>query len=81
MEILEKGGGIVYTVNETRKASDSKLLKESKNRLDNMLSYGTTTCEAKSGYGLDTETELRILKINQKLKFLKREFLTTAPLK
>ena len=67
MEILKKGGGIVYTVNETRKASDSKLLKESKNRLDNMLSYGTTTCEAKSGYGIDTETELKILKINQKL--------------
>jgi len=67
MEILKKGGGIVYTVNETRKASDSKLLKESKNRLDNMLSYGTTTCESKSGYGLDTETELKILKLNQKL--------------
>ena len=67
MEILKKGGGIFYTVNETRKATKDSLLKQSKNRLDTMLSYGTTTCEAKSGYGLDVDTELKILKIQKKL--------------
>lgn len=67
MEILKKGGGIIYTVNQTRKATNNKLIEESKKRLNNMLLYGTTTCEAKSGYGLDTDTELKILKINKKL--------------
>jgi imidazolonepropionase len=67
LEILKKGGGIKYTVNQTRKATNSNLLEESKKRLNNMLQYGTTTCEAKSGYGLNTETELKILKINKKL--------------
>ncbi|MCK5258198.1 MAG: imidazolonepropionase [Thermoplasmatales archaeon] len=67
MEILKKGGGIFYTVNETRRATDGELLKQSKKRLDTMISHGTTTCEAKSGYGLDTETELKMLKIQKKL--------------
>ncbi|KYK23354.1 imidazolonepropionase [Thermoplasmatales archaeon SG8-52-4] len=67
MDILKKGGGIVYTVNETRRASVTDLLKQSRKRLDNMLLHGTTTCEAKTGYGLNTETELKILKINKKL--------------
>ncbi len=67
MDILKKGGGIFYTVNETRKAPEESLLRQSKNRLDSMLMHGTTTCEAKSGYGLETETELKILKILKKL--------------
>jgi len=67
MDILKKGGGIIYTVNKTRKASMNQLVTESKKRLDNMLSFGTTTCEAKSGYGLQTETELKILKSQKKL--------------
>jgi imidazolonepropionase len=67
MDILKKGGGIFYTVNETRKAKDTDLLKQARIRLDNMLQYGTTTCEAKSGYGLDIETESRILKTTKKL--------------
>ncbi len=67
MDILKKGGGIFYTVNETRKASKESLLKQSKKRLDTMLSYGTTTCEAKSGYGLENSTELKILEIQKKL--------------
>jgi imidazolonepropionase len=70
MDILKKGGGIFYTVNETRKASDGQLIKESKNRLDTMLLHGTTTCEAKSGYGLDTKTELKILKVQKQLQKL-----------
>ena len=67
MDILKKGGGISYTVNETRKASISDLVNDGNKRLDTMLSYGTTSCEAKSGYGLNTETELKILKCIKKL--------------
>jgi len=67
MDILKKGGGIVYTVSKTRKASFSELLNQSKLRLDKMLIYGTTSCEGKSGYGLETDTELKILKVQKKL--------------
>jgi len=67
MDILKKGGGIFYTVNETRKAPENHLFSQSKNRLDRMLLHGTTTCEAKSGYGLNLKTELKILKIQKKL--------------
>jgi len=67
MDILKKGGGIFYTVDKTRKASNDSLLKQSISRLDNMLLHGTTTCEAKSGYGLDTKTELKILKVQKQL--------------
>jgi len=67
MGILKKGGGIFYTVNETRNASKESLLKQSKKRLDSMLSYGTTTCESKSGYGLETSTEIKILEVQKKL--------------
>ena len=67
MDILKKGGGLFSTVNETSKVSKESLLKQSKKRLDTMLSYGTTTCEAKSGYGLETSTELKILEIQKKL--------------
>lgn len=67
IEILKKGGGIFYTVKKTRKATYEKLSKESKKRLDKMLAHGTTTCEAKSGYGLDTKTEIKILKVQKKL--------------
>ena len=67
MEIKNKGGGIDYTVSHTRKASFDSLYQQSKTRLDNMLSYGTTTCEAKSGYGLNVETEKRILDVQNQL--------------
>src|SRR5438874_1863657 len=59
LEILESGGGIISTVTETRKASFETLVTESRVRLDKMLNGGTTTVEIKTGYGLDTETELR----------------------
>jgi imidazolonepropionase len=67
MNILKKGGGIIHTVSKTRKASFSELLKQSKSRLDKMLVYGTTSCEGKSGYGLEAETELKILEVQNKL--------------
>ncbi len=61
MEIMEAGGGIVSTVEKTRKASLDELITESKKRLDQLLELGVTTCEVKTGYGLDTETELKML--------------------
>jgi len=67
MDIKQRGGGIGYTVEQTRAASFTSLYQQSKQRLDMMLRYGTTTCEAKSGYGLNTETELRILEVQNTL--------------
>jgi len=72
MDILKKGGGIFYTVEKTRKASNDDLIKESKARLDKMLLHGTTTCEAKSGYGLDTKTEIKILNVQNTLNKIHR---------
>ncbi|OYT60979.1 imidazolonepropionase [Thermoplasmatales archaeon ex4484_30] len=66
-DIASKGGGINYTVKETRKASKEKLVKEAKKRLDRMLEYGTTTAEIKSGYGLDLKNEIKILEVIKKL--------------
>lgn len=68
MQILRRGGGIFHTVKETRKASKVQLLQQSTKRLDTMLCYGTTTCEAKTGYGLDGATEVSLLKIQKKLQ-------------
>ncbi|WP_115864626.1 imidazolonepropionase [Halorussus litoreus] len=62
-EILEDGGGILRTVRATREASDERLLANLLGHLDEMLAHGTTTVEVKSGYGLDTETELRMLEL------------------
>ena len=67
MEVLKRGGGIFYTVEKTRKASPHQLLSQSKKRLDTMLRYGTTTCEAKTGYGLDVKNELKLLKVQRSL--------------
>jgi imidazolonepropionase len=61
MEIMSAGGGIMNTVRATREASLEEIVSQSRPRLDRMLSYGTTTVEAKTGYGLDTESELKML--------------------
>ena len=61
LEILAAGGGILSTVRATRAATIDDLLKETRPRLRTMLEHGTTTVEAKTGYGLETETELRML--------------------
>ena len=61
LEILAAGGGILSTVNLTRQASLETLLEQTRPRLGEMLIHGTTTAEAKTGYGLQTETELRML--------------------
>jgi len=61
-EIAASGGGIVKTVAATRAASEHELIEGGRVRLAEMLAFGTTTAEAKSGYGLDLETELRMLR-------------------
>jgi imidazolonepropionase len=61
LEILEKGGGIISTVRRTREASLEDLVEHSRARLDKMLACGTTTAEIKTGYGLDTVSELKML--------------------
>jgi imidazolonepropionase len=61
-EIAAGGGGIVKTVAATRAASEHELIEGGRARLAEMLAFGTTTAEAKSGYGLDLDTELRMLR-------------------
>ncbi|HEY0426658.1 MAG TPA: imidazolonepropionase [Pyrinomonadaceae bacterium] len=61
LEILASGGGIISTVRQTRKASLADLIEQSRKRLDKMLEHGTLTAEIKTGYGLDTEIELKML--------------------
>lgn len=61
LEILAAGGGILSTVRATRAASVAELVKAASKNLDRMLLHGTTTVEAKSGYGLTTDSELRQL--------------------
>ena len=62
LDILKAGGGIISTVRDTRTASLESLLAQARPRLMRMFSTGTTTVEAKTGYGLQTATELRMLK-------------------
>jgi len=63
MEIMNRGGGIVNTVEATRKATVEELVQSGIKRLDSMLSFGVTTVEGKSGYGLDCDTEIKQLEV------------------
>jgi imidazolonepropionase len=63
LEIMAAGGGIMSTVQATRAASEAQLAAESATRLRKMLAHGTTTAEAKSGYGLTTADELKMLRV------------------
>ncbi len=67
MDIMNRGGGIVNSVTGTRCASEEELIQLGKKRLDEMLSFGVTSVEGKSGYGLDKETELKQLRVMKKL--------------
>ena len=67
MDIMNRGGGIVNTVRDTRKASKECLFELGKKRLDSMLEFGVTTVEGKSGYGLDYMTELKQLEVMKDL--------------
>lgn len=62
LDILAAGGGILSTVKATRTASIETLMAQTRPRLIRMFRNGTTTAEAKTGYGLNTATELRLLK-------------------
>ena len=63
LEILAQGGGILSTVKATRAAEEEELFEKAWDALDEMLDLGVTTVEAKSGYGLDVETELKQLRV------------------
>ena len=67
-EIANAGGGIINTVGATRKASKQELKKLALKRIKSSISFGVTTIEAKSGYGLDTNTELKILEVINELR-------------
>jgi len=66
-DIAADGGGIVRTVEATRRASEDELVAATRARLDEMLACGTTTAEAKSGYGLTTDSELQQLRVIRRL--------------
>jgi len=67
-EVQKRGGGIHYTVEQTRQASEDELYKRAEAQLKEMLLYGTTTVEIKSGYGLNKEDELKILRVIARLR-------------
>jgi imidazolonepropionase len=66
-DIARSGGGILSTVRATRAASEDQLLAEALPRLDDLLAEGVTTIEIKSGYGLETQSELRMLRVIRRL--------------
>jgi imidazolonepropionase len=66
-QIAAAGGGILSTVAATRDATEEDLARQTRVRLDEMLACGTTTAEAKSGYGLDTASELKMLRVIRRL--------------
>jgi imidazolonepropionase len=70
MDIMKRGGGILSTVSATREASKEELIEAGLKRLDSMLSYGVTTVEGKSGYGLDMDTEIKQLEVMTELNRL-----------
>jgi imidazolonepropionase len=70
MEIMKRGGGIINTVEATRKAGKDELIQSGLKRLDSLLSFGVTTVEAKSGYGLDRDNEIKQLEVMQQLDAL-----------
>lgn len=63
LEILASGGGIISTVKKTRAASFDQLVEQGTKRINKMFACGTTTCEIKTGYGLDIDTELKMLAV------------------
>lgn len=74
-QIATRGGGILHTVATTRRATKKDLKKVAASRLDAMMKHGTTTAEIKSGYGLDSDTEIKML---EAIKELADENFTTV---
>ncbi len=67
MDIMNRGGGILSTVMATREASKECLVRKGLGRLDSMVSFGVTTVEGKSGYGLDHDTEIKQLEVMKEI--------------
>lgn len=67
-EIANMGGGILSTVNATRKATEEELYTTGKQRIEQLIKDGVTTVEIKSGYGLDFDSEIKLLQVATKLK-------------
>lgn len=68
VEISKAGGGILSSIKAVREASEDELFELAKERVLKMIEYGTTTIEAKSGYGLTTESEIKMLKVIRRLQ-------------
>ena len=71
-EVARAGGGIVSTVKATRAATEDELLEDALRRVDVMIAEGVTCIEIKSGYGLDVETELRMLRVARSIMASRR---------
>ncbi len=69
-EIAKRGGGILNSAKKIQEASEEELVDAAMKRLDEIISYGTGAVEIKSGYGLTTESELKMLRVIKKLKIL-----------
>jgi len=67
-EIAKRGGGIRSTVKATREASESELLEQSQPRLNQLMDEGVTTLEIKSGYGLDVDNEIKMLRVAEQIE-------------
>lgn len=67
-DIAKAGGGIISTVKATREASEEELFQSAAKRLQSFLDEGVTTIEIKSGYGLDTDNEIKMLKVAKRLE-------------
>ncbi len=80
LEIAQAGGGIQRTVRSTRAASEAQLTALALPRLTRLLEQGVTTVEIKSGYGLDVETELRLLRVIRSLEHPVSRVATVLPL-
>ncbi len=68
MDVHKAGGGINFTVQHVRKATEDELYQSLLQRLQRMVKSGTTLVEAKSGYGLEVESEVKMLKAIEKAK-------------
>jgi imidazolonepropionase len=77
-DIARAGGGILSTVRATRAASEEELVASALPRLDHLLAEGVTTVEIKSGYGLDLETELRMLRAARRLAGVREVSIATT---
>ncbi len=78
-EILKAGGGILQTVSATRKATEKQLFNLAQQRINEIISWGTTTIEIKSGYGLDIDSELKILRVIKQLQLANKTKITIVP--